>query len=198
MRRPREEVDPVYLDAPYYVYPDGELAAEAFQVIGEALAAKGLVGIGRVTIASRERLVLVEPHEGGRAMFTIRSADEVRAAEFGGKLKAEADPDMVGVAETIMERRKAKFDPAAFRDRYQDALRELVDGRLKGVAQGPREIAEPSKVINLMDALKRSLAKEAPTAAEAKPASRARRVRAADRRQPAMLLPVTGGRRKKD
>ena len=57
----RDQVDPVYLDAPYYVYPDGELATEAFQVIGEAMAAKGLVGIGRVTISSRERLVLVEP-----------------------------------------------------------------------------------------------------------------------------------------
>jgi DNA end-binding protein Ku len=61
----RDEVDPVYLDAPYYVYPDGELATEAFQVIGEAMAAKGLVGIGRVTISSRERLVLVEPRGAG-------------------------------------------------------------------------------------------------------------------------------------
>ena len=60
----RGEVDPVFLDTPYYVYPDGELAAEAFQVISEAMAAKGLVGIGRVTISSRERLVLVEPHDG--------------------------------------------------------------------------------------------------------------------------------------
>jgi len=111
---------------PSISHPDGGLAAEAFQVIGEALAAKGLVGIGRVTIASRERLVLVEPHEGGLAMFTMRSADEVRAAEFGAKAKAEAEADMVAVAETIMERRKAKFDPAAFRDRYQDAPRQLV------------------------------------------------------------------------
>ena len=109
-----DEVDPVYLDTPYYVYPDGELAAEAFQVIGEAMAAKGLVGIGRVTIASRERLVLVEPHNGGLLMFTMRSADEVRAAEFSAKAKGEADADMVAVAETIIERRRAKFDPAAF------------------------------------------------------------------------------------
>ena len=67
-------------------------------MIGEAMAAKGLVGIGRVTIASRERLVLVEPHDGGLLMFTLRSSDEVRCAEFSAKVKGEADADMVAVA----------------------------------------------------------------------------------------------------
>ncbi len=122
----RDEVDPVYLDAPYYVYPDGALATEAFRVIGEAMAAKGLVGLGRVTITSRERLVLVEPRDAGLLMWTLHSADEVRSAEFG-KATREVDTDMLAIAETIIERRKAGFDPASFRDRYQDALRELVE-----------------------------------------------------------------------
>ena len=78
------------------------MAVEAFQVIGEAMMEKGVVGIGRVTIASRERLVLVDPHDGGLLIFTLRSAEEVRAAEFGERSKGEVDPDMVGVAETII------------------------------------------------------------------------------------------------
>src|SRR5882672_6040529 len=115
----RDEVDPVYLDTPYYVYPDGELAAEAFQVIGQAMAAKGLVGLGKVTMSGRERLVLVEPRSPGLLMSTLRSADEVRAAEFSQKERGEADADMLAIAESIIERRKGVFDPTDFRDAYQ-------------------------------------------------------------------------------
>ena len=92
----RDDVDPVYLDTPYYVYPDGELAAETFRVIGEAMEHKNKVGLGRVTMSGRERLVLVEPRDGGLVMSTVRSADEVRPAEFGPPAKGEIDPDMVG------------------------------------------------------------------------------------------------------
>jgi DNA end-binding protein Ku len=190
----RDDIDPLYLDTPYYVYPDGKIAIETFHVIGEAMAESGRVGIGRIVLSSRERMVLVEPCAGGMLMRTLRSADEVRQPEFGKATEGHADPDMVAVAKTIIERRTGEFDPEGVRDRYQDALRELVESKAAGKSVTRKRATEEPKIIDLMEALKRSLVETGATASGKKPAARGKA--APDRRQASMLLPVEGGKAK--
>src|SRR6266542_5542761 len=89
---PRADIDPIYFSTPYYVYPDGPIAAEAFRVIGAAMAEAGSAGMGRLTLSRRERMVMVEPRGAGMVLITSRAADQVRLAEFGsadGELDAE-------------------------------------------------------------------------------------------------------------
>ena len=165
-----KDVDPIYFESPYYVAPDGAVAEETFRVIQWAMREKRKVALSRVVLSQRERLIALMCRGKGLLMMTLRTADEVRESEeyFTDIEEEEPEKEMLELAERLIEQKSAKFDPSEFHDRYQDALLELVKAKVKGqepvIAQAP----ERGKVINLMDALKRSL-EDAKPAAESKP-----------------------------
>jgi DNA end-binding protein Ku len=134
---PRGDLDPVYLEAPYYLYPDGPVAAETLGVIGAAMAEAAVAGLGRLTLSRRERMVAVEPRGTGMALFMLRAAGEVRAAQFGG-IERDLDAEMVAIAGAIIGQRTGSFDPTTYRDRYQEALRELIEAKMKGFTVKPK------------------------------------------------------------
>ena len=158
----KADVDPVYIEKPYYLTPADKVSEEAFAVIRQALEDKKMAGLARIVLYQRERPCLVEPFDKGMLLTTLRYGDTVRQAEeaYDGIDKAKPDQDLLELAIRTIERKKGKFDPATFEDRYEKAVLDLIKSRKKsGKKVAVRETEEkPSNVINLFDALKKSLA----------------------------------------
>jgi DNA end-binding protein Ku len=156
---PASDIDHLYWDNPYYLVPDGKMAAEPFAVIREAMERAEQVALGRIVMSSRERLVAIEPRDRGLVATTLRSHDEVRAMKdyFADIPAIRPDPEMIAIASKIMAQKEADFDPTEFKDHYEDALRELIERKQKGHKISKSEEPKESNVINLMDALKASL-----------------------------------------
>lgn len=165
------EIDPRYFDRPYYVVPEGEAAEEGFVVIREALKDARKVGLGQMTMRGREYLVAIRPCGKGLLLETLRYADEVRSSDavFRDIPDVEIDPEMMDLAKELVERKTAPFEPEKFHDRYREALRELIERKRQGeavVEPGERETRRGENVVDLMDALKRSVADDAKAGGE--------------------------------
>ena len=164
---PRSEIDAIYIDNHYYLAPDDRVGEEAFAVIREAMRARGMVGIARVVLFGRERMLIVEPRSKGLMATTLHYAYEVRGdgSYFDEIPKVELAKELLDLASHIIDTKKAKFDPTQFKDRYQDAVTALIKAKQAGKPVPAPRGAKPSNVVSLMDALRESLGKGAKAAA---------------------------------
>jgi len=174
---PKEEIDELYINNPYYIVPDGDVGQQAFAVIRDAIRKEGMVALAKVVFTSREHIIAIEARSKGMMGVTLRYPYEVRKEEeYFDDIENERVPkDMLDLATHIVETKKGKFQPEKFEDRYEDALKDLIKKKQRGVKiETPKERA-PSNVVNLMDALRQSV-KEGRDGGRRKPARARRRI----------------------
>ena len=168
------DIDPIYFDSAYYLAPDGPIAEETFAVILEAMRRVNKVAIARIVLSGRERLVTFHPVTDGFRLFTLRSAKEIREpASMLDKLNVKLADDMMAMAAQIIAQKSTTFAPEAFEDRYEDALLDLVRSKIAGGQPVISKAPERGNVVNLMDALRRSIEEERrpPAASLGKPSA---------------------------
>jgi DNA end-binding protein Ku len=172
---PRSEIDERYLDSLYYLTPEDKVGQEAFAVIREAMKRKNMVGIGRVVISRRERIVMLEPFDKGLMATTLRYGYEIRDAKpyFEDLPEMKLPDEMMQLAEHILDTKSGHFDPAEFEDRYETAVVEMLKQKQAGMPpKKEAPVAAPGAVVNLMDALRRSINAEKPPTKKVKPAEK--------------------------
>jgi DNA end-binding protein Ku len=165
----RNEIDAIYFDEPYFVVPDGDSGLEAFAVVREALRAERKVGLGQIVLSGRERIAALQPCGKGMLLETLRYAEDLKKAGkyFDDMKKVAVDKDQLGLAKKLIEQKAAPFDPERFKDHYENALRELIERKLK--SKGRRIRAEEpehkgAEVIDVMEALRQSVGRKGGTA----------------------------------
>jgi DNA end-binding protein Ku len=187
---PAAQIDKRYYDSPYYIMPTDTVGQEAFAVIRDAMRGKSMVALGRIVLAKRERVIALEPYGKGLMGTTLRYAYEVRKPEeyFDGIQDIKVPNEMLKLAEHILDTKKGDFEPAEFEDHYEVALVELLRKKQAGFKppKTKERAAAPRNVINLMEALRRSVQAERAAPAQAKKS----RKRIDGQRE--MLLPIAG------
>jgi DNA end-binding protein Ku len=166
-----DSIDPIYYDAPYYIAPDGDIGQEAYLTLREALKKSKKVALGQVVLHNRERIVALKPCGKGLLMETMRYNYEIRKAEeyFDGIEPEELDKDQLELAQELIKRKSGKFDPKNFKDLYQEGLKEIINAKLeKRPAHLKKGAPPPGNVVNIMDALRKSLQQSGGTTKKAK------------------------------
>jgi len=175
---PREEIDELYVVRPYYLVPDGKVGHDAYAVIRETIRATNKVALGRLVLTNREHIIALEPRDNGLMGLLLRYPYEVRdAAEyFDGIQDVRITKDMLDLAKHIVDQKTGHFDPSKFEDRYEAALTEIIEKKHKGVPIEKRKLPAGGNVVDLMEALRKSVtgrksAEKAPAAKTRKKAS---------------------------
>ena len=151
-------IDPIYVERPYYLAPDGKMATEAFAVMREGMIGKA--GIGKLALYGREYLVAVQPRENGLVMYTMRHAREVRSMEHIeelGDVPSKVKPEEIRMAKQVIENFEGDLNLEEYRDEYQEELQRIIDAKIAGQEVVATEEEAPPQVVNLMDALRQSL-----------------------------------------
>src|SRR6201995_2694005 len=192
---PKTDIDSRYLIRPYYLVPDGKVGHDAFAVIRETIRGMNKVAIGRVVLTNREHIIALEPLDKGLMGTLLRYPYEVRSEKeyFDDIQDVKVTKDMLDLAKHIVEQKSGSFEPEEFEDRYESALIDLINQKRNGLPIAKAAPKSSGNVINLMDALKRSLAgeKQAAPAAKAKAGGKKPKKRVEGQRE--MLLPISGG-----
>src|SRR6266481_2452476 len=196
---PKTDIDNRYLIRPYYLVPDGKVGHDAFAVIRETIRTMDKVAIGRVVLTNREHIIALEPLENGLMGTLLRYPYEVRSEKeyFDDIQNVKITKDMLDLAKHIVNQKSGTFEPEQFEDRYESALIDLINQKRNGLPTAKPAPKSSGNVINLMDALKRSLASEKQSAAPPPASAKGKKPRtAAGQRE--MLLPISGKRAAKE
>jgi DNA end-binding protein Ku len=187
---PREQIDQRYLHTPYYITADGQVGQDAFAVIREAMRGKGMVALGRVVLAKRERVIILEPRDKGLTATTLRYPYEIRDAKeyFDDIPDVKVEPDMLKLAQHILQSNATDFDPLQFVDHYEEAVVAMLKKKRAGFRVSRERVTPgPQNAVNLMEALRLSIAQERKATATSSKKAR-KRIGG----QGEMLLPIWG------
>jgi DNA end-binding protein Ku len=151
-------IDPIYVDRAYYLAPDGAMGADAFAVMREGMAGKA--GIGKMALYGREYLVAIRPQKKGLVMYTLHHDAEIRSIDQIEELNSvpsKVKPEEMKLAKQVIATFEGELDLKEYKDEYKEGLRKIIDAKIAGEEIVAPEVQEPAKVVDLMEALRRSL-----------------------------------------